>query len=110
MAAFGRSVAGMTNTLVTRASGNVGRHAVAELLRLGHPVRARRFFEWLEAAKRDFTAIGDARDTDGMLDQTALALGIRAARAAKQTVATAAIARRAAVTAGRIPAGSDRFA
>ncbi|SCL26245.1 hypothetical protein GA0070624_3268 [Micromonospora rhizosphaerae] len=77
---------------------------------IGHPVRARRFFEWLEAAQRDFTAIGDAHDTGDMLDQTALALGIRAARAAEQAVATGTTARRSAMIATRVPAGSDRFA
>ncbi len=96
-----------------------GRHVIANPVEpgenfadrwIGHPVRARRFFEWLEAAQRDFTAIGDAQDPDGMVDRTALALGIQAARAAAQAVATGAITRQSTVTATRIPAGSDRFA
>jgi hypothetical protein len=77
---------------------------------VGHPTRARRFFEWLAAALRDFTAIGDARHTDDMLARTALALGTRAADAAEHSLGGSTQAARPIVVATRLPAGSDRFA
>ena len=77
---------------------------------IGHPTRARRFFEWLEAAQRDFTAIGDAQNTDDVLARTALALGTGAADAAQRALDSSIPAVRPIVVATRVPAGSDRFA
>jgi hypothetical protein len=77
----------------------------------GHPARPRRFFEWLEAALRDFTAIGDARGTDEIVRKTARALGAGPAEAAQRvdTNTSFAVARPPAA-ATVVPAGGDRFA
>lgn len=103
----------------THVDCKFGRHVIANPVEpgenfadrwIGHPTRARRFFEWLEAALRDFTAIGDAQHADDMLVRTALALGTRAADAAEHSLGGSTQAARPIVVATRVPAGSDRFA
>jgi hypothetical protein len=97
----------------------LGRHIIANPVEpdedfadrwIGHPVRARRFFDWITAAQQDFTAIGNARETDDIVDRTALAFGIRAARAAEQAISVGTTAVRSVAVATRVPAGIDRFA
>ena len=77
---------------------------------IGHPIRARRFFEWIEAAQRDFTAIGDAQEIDEILRRTGLALGNRTADAAEHALATGMSNTRTMTVTTRVPAGDDRFA
>jgi hypothetical protein len=98
---------------------NFGKYVIANPVELGenfadrwawHPIRAQRFFEWLEAAKRDFAAIGNARHTDDVLAHTALALGKGAADAAQYSIGSVTRPVRTTTVATRVPAGRDRFA
>jgi hypothetical protein len=75
-----------------------------------HPIRAQRFYEWLEQAQRDFAAIGNTTHADDMIARTALALGNRAAAAAHRAIDSSADAARTLTVSTRIPAGRDRFA
>ncbi|ADL45306.1 nucleotidyltransferase domain-containing protein [Micromonospora aurantiaca (nom. illeg.)] len=77
---------------------------------IGHPARPRRFFEWLEAALRDFTAIAEAHHTDDMLARTAHALGSRPAAAAHDALNADPGVTRRLVVAAPVPAGNERFA
>lgn len=96
-----------------------GRHVIANPVApaenfadrwIGHPIRAERFFQWIEAAQRDFTAIGDAQNTDEVLERTEFALGARAANAAGHALATGTSSTRTTTVTTRVPAGNDRFA
>lgn len=75
-----------------------------------HPIRARRFFQWLEAAQHDFAEIGNARHSDDLLGRTALALGKKAADAAQHAIDSVTRPARTATVTTRVPAGRDRFA
>jgi hypothetical protein len=99
---------------------NFGRYVIANPVEMGenfadrwswHPIRAKRFFQWLEAAQRDFAAIGNARHTDDVLARTALALGKGAADAAHYAIdSVTRPAHATTVATTRVPAGRDRFA
>ncbi|NJC13054.1 hypothetical protein F4558_002880 [Micromonospora profundi] len=77
---------------------------------IGHPARARRFFEWIEAALRDFTAIANAQHTDDVLARTARALGPSPAAAAHHALSASPSLTRQYAVATAVPAGNDRFA
>jgi hypothetical protein len=98
---------------------NFGRYVIANPVEerenfadrwLWHPVRADRFYEWLEAARHDFAEIGNATHTDDLLARTALALGKKAADAAQYVIDTVTRPARTTTVTTRVPAGPYRFA